>query len=544
MAEQPQFFPDNERPLESGKLIGEEKQFTRPVLLRIGEENIVIVAPGTQSADEEITATFIDQARGLLNKLILRQDDFLNEIRFGRKPVDDASGTSKSIHLVDSSGKTSRQHGSIQRQEDGSFSVADMSSNGTAYAELAIPVQDGEGESIHKSKEFYVASDNPVHVRIGTDSSHVVVVPLPTAEHPGNVSVVWDNENKKHQLDFPDGKFSLKIGRSTDGSNDIVLGDSGVSRHHGALEYNNGYLKVIDSDSKYGTSVRAVEIAAKGSVDDATEELLRDDYDEKESERLSSVVDVLESNIRPENMEVGETKNGAGFAFLTFEGRRQYQEDRIVIHQSADKKKTSVCVADGMGGHGHGDVAAQTFSASIQESYRSKTPLKGEERLELAQQALARNTEIPTGSGLVYVEMLFDSDSPNIEVIHQGDSRAMQFTSNGEEVRRTKDHNFGGSRVYRAVVQGNPQEYSPESDHDMFTRKSKNVYIAASDGVWDNISQERVAYLIRVSDHIADPVQRAQQIAREMTNNVLDSMDGVVPGGNKDNITLYVHVEP
>ncbi len=524
--------------LERGVLNNESKRFSKPVLLRVGPNNTVIVVPSDKNG--EMTATSSDKESRSSKKIVLGSEDLLNTIQFGRAPAAGSDGRSKAMTLVDPSGETSRRHGSIRRESDGSFSVEDTSTNGTSYSELAIPVDVSEGERIIHSKEFYVAPNNPVHIKIGGLSAHVLVVSSPTAEHPGKVSVAWESQGVKQQRDYLDGIFSLNIGRDPNviPPPDILFPmDSSVSRIHGVLEYNNGYLKVVDRNSTFGTFVRSVG-----------EEFPVEKSEQAELVNQYPIVNTLEANIRPENLKVGQTDNGAGFAFLTFEGRRPYQEDRIVVHQSPDKKKTSICVADGMGGHGNGDKAAQTFSETMLRSYQSQEFVAGYKRLERAQLAISQNAEIPNGAGLVYVEMLFDSTSPDIEVIHQGDARAMQFTSDGAEVNRTTDHNSGGSEVYRGVVKGKFDQYSHQKDHDNFTRQPKNVYIAASDGVWDNISEERVAYLIRVSNHIGDPVQRAQQIAREMTNNVIQSMDGLVTAGdkpgNRDNITLYVHIEP
>ena len=50
-----------------------------------------------------------------------------------------------------------------------------------------------------------------------------------------------------------------KIGRATD--NDIVLGDSSVSRHHAAIESRNGSFQVRDLGSQNGTFVRGERVS-------------------------------------------------------------------------------------------------------------------------------------------------------------------------------------------------------------------------------------------------------------------------------------------
>jgi pSer/pThr/pTyr-binding forkhead associated (FHA) protein len=49
-----------------------------------------------------------------------------------------------------------------------------------------------------------------------------------------------------------------KIGRATD--NDIVLGDSSVSRHHAAVESASGGFRVRDLGSQNGTFVRGERV--------------------------------------------------------------------------------------------------------------------------------------------------------------------------------------------------------------------------------------------------------------------------------------------
>ena len=78
--------------------------------------------------------------------------------------------------------------------------------------------------------------------------------PAPTAANGGAVLI----DTTGNSFPIVAGK-EIRIGRATD--NDIVLGDSSVSRHHAAIESRNGSFQVRDLGSQNGTFVRGERVS-------------------------------------------------------------------------------------------------------------------------------------------------------------------------------------------------------------------------------------------------------------------------------------------
>jgi pSer/pThr/pTyr-binding forkhead associated (FHA) protein len=79
-------------------------------------------------------------------------------------------------------------------------------------------------------------------------------VASPMASNGGAVLI----DNTGNRFPIVDGK-ETRIGRATD--NDIVLGDSSVSRHHATIESGSGNFRMRDLGSQNGTFVRGNRIS-------------------------------------------------------------------------------------------------------------------------------------------------------------------------------------------------------------------------------------------------------------------------------------------
>ena len=99
---------------------------------------------------------------------------------------------------------------------------------------------------------FHLRGAGP-SVRTASGPSRIFAEPQPASSN-GNAMLV-DASGKSFPVQ--PGK-ETKIGRATD--NDIVLGDSSVSRHHAAIESSNGSFRLRDLGSQNGTFVRGERI--------------------------------------------------------------------------------------------------------------------------------------------------------------------------------------------------------------------------------------------------------------------------------------------
>ncbi len=132
-------------------------------------------------------------------------------------------------------------------------------------------------------------------------------------------------------------------------------------------------------------------------------------------------------------------------------GPRPNQEDFLYpIGMGKDERVFVVC--DGMGGHGHGEVASKTVGTSVYEYLKALDSIEYEpenlqDALDFAVQRLAAinivDDEKTMGTTLVVVVV----NRMNLLIGHVGDSRAYIFDENGIKRFRTKDH----SKVQEAV---------------------------------------------------------------------------------------------
>ena len=140
----------------------------------------------------------------------------------------------------------------------------------------------------------------------------------------------------------------------------------------------------------------------------------------------------------------------ANYSAFTHAGPRPNQEDFIV--SSGDTADRIFVLCDGMGGHGHGEVASKTIAESVY-SYLKELNVKEysaeniQDAVVYASDLLAKNNvfddEKPMGTTLVVVAI----NRMSILVGHIGDSRCYQFDKDSNLKFRTKDH----SKVQEAI---------------------------------------------------------------------------------------------
>lgn len=135
---------------------------------------------------------------------------------------------------------------------------------------------------------------------------------------------------------------------------------------------------------------------------------------------------------------------------FTCSGPRPNQEDFIISSGGVDDRIFVLC--DGMGGHGHGEVASKTIAEAVY-SYlkelqaKEYTPENLQDAVDYASDLLAKNNiyddDKPMGTTLVVLAI----NRMSILVGHIGDSRCYQFDKDANLCFRSKDH----SKVQEAI---------------------------------------------------------------------------------------------
>ncbi|MDX1756810.1 MAG: protein phosphatase 2C domain-containing protein [Marinobacter sp.] len=248
----------------------------------------------------------------------------------------------------------------------------------------------------------------------------------------------------------------------------------------------------------------------------------------------------------------------AGWSGGQIQGRRKYQEDRyaVVEKQTATvggdvrrlptpltpAKDTLFLLADGMGGMGHGDLAADTVVEHFIASYRQPPPVSTPPAARLARALEAANqgltqliTREPekTGMGTTLIALLWHQAEDTIEWLSVGDSLlylyrdgrllplnekhngrylAERYAAAGDAAHADELRMMGN--VLFSAVDGRPIREVDRSDHPL-PLQDRDLVILASDGLETLPHDELAAALVRSQAALAragDAEQAGQAI--------------------------------
>ena len=228
-------------------------------------------------------------------------------------------------------------------------------------------------------------------------------------------------------------------------------------------------------------------------------------------------------------------------ASATDQGRvRPSNQDRVVVSPHL------IAVADGMGGHNGGEVAASTAVESLVSHFGSKR--SSEELLAAVESANAavweQSRERPDlrgmGTTLTAIALVVDGGVEQMTLINVGDSRAYLYA---EEVLSllTADHSLVEEMVRSGEI--TPDEAAVHPHRHILTRalgieSSVDVdawrfepidgdrVLLCSDGLTNEVSEEEIAYILAEA---GDPAAAAEELVRLAVDH----------GGN-DNVTAIV----
>ncbi|PCJ17552.1 MAG: protein phosphatase [SAR86 cluster bacterium] len=231
--------------------------------------------------------------------------------------------------------------------------------------------------------------------------------------------------------------------------------------------------------------------------------------------------------------------------------RRKYNQDYIGFEQSSG----IVVLADGMGGHKAGEVAAQMAVDSVLKTLQSLTQqessvsITGSQLLEFVSNTISdSNSEIyqaaasceeHDGMGTTIVAAIIEGS--NIYVGHVGDSRLYLYR---EQVLRriTKDHSLVQSLIDKGfyteqearnasignvVTRALGSRAEVEVDTRRIEMETNDIFLLCSDGLTDMVSDWQIAEII--NSNIQD-IDRAANELVDLANKY----------GGKDNISVIL----
>lgn len=236
-----------------------------------------------------------------------------------------------------------------------------------------------------------------------------------------------------------------------------------------------------------------------------------------------------------------------GFSHI---GQRNENQDRFAILDSHDGGSRLLVVADGLGGHTGGLLAAETIVATAESCWRSRdSELPPEGFLELlvrechrAVRNAGREQGLDAHSTIVAL-LLQDGQAVSA---HAGDSRVMQY-SETSFIDRTLDHSVAQLLAFRGTISddeiaGHPDQNrlfmqvgghaAPDAEIKRWNIADGRRFVLCSDGFWEMFRHDEIVELFMSDDPEAEMTRRLELELKQLENhdNTTAILAEVIPG--------------
>lgn len=219
---------------------------------------------------------------------------------------------------------------------------------------------------------------------------------------------------------------------------------------------------------------------------------------------------------------------------------------RAVNEDLALESMTLFAVADGMGGHAGGEVAAHTAIESLQQEFARQPTVQGlVAAVRRANRAVWERAHADAdlrgmGTTLTAAALVATDDGDRLVLANVGDSRSYRFHQ-GELTQLTRDHSVAEELVDRgelseAEAAVHPHRHiltralgvAPEVDVDVWqvSPEAGDRYLLCSDGLTNELTTRRIT---NVLSSTSDPQEASETLVRMANEH----------GGN-DNVTVVV----
>ena len=228
------------------------------------------------------------------------------------------------------------------------------------------------------------------------------------------------------------------------------------------------------------------------------------------------------------------------YAIVTDKGERQINEDSATAVEC--EGRWLFVLADGLGGHGHGEVASAIVTDTARTVMGETSGEPGtldeliETVLETAQERLFEKQRIDSdSSSYKTTAVVLAADDESVRWGHIGDSRLYYFRKN-RLMTRTMDHSVpqmlvNAGKLKEKQIRGHEDRNkllrvlgtrydSPKYVIDIpVKREEKQAFLLCSDGFWEWIDEKKMIRLLKKS-------RSAQQWLDLMTEEVLKNGRG------------------
>lgn len=218
-------------------------------------------------------------------------------------------------------------------------------------------------------------------------------------------------------------------------------------------------------------------------------------------------------------------------------GGRDQQEDSAVAFVSDDGGTALAVVADGLGGHGSGELASQAATDRAARLWSARGPNIGAARdfVEQANDAV-RAVQVQRGIDSRSTVCCVIARDDEIEIASLGDSRAY-LLANGKLERLTRDHSvtemlLASGEISEDAMRGHPdssrltQSLGTEDSLRPFIVerlrvKAGQAILVCSDGLWQALPADEIAAALGSgADGLAGAVRRAAAAAGKDGDNI------------------------
>ena len=228
------------------------------------------------------------------------------------------------------------------------------------------------------------------------------------------------------------------------------------------------------------------------------------------------------------------------FRLLTEKGDREVNEDSIKMIKTQDGY--CFALADGLGGHGKGEVASQLVVENAvrefalgwdKETFLENAFLSGQEKL------LDLQRQMNAGNAMKTTMVVLTIAGQEIRWGHVGDSRLYYFKNQRKLVTRTLDHSVPQMMVQTGAIK--EKEIRGHADRNRLVRvmgvewnepkyevshpievRGKQAFLLCSDGFWEWITEKQMVYWLKKAKTVEEWVDgmRGDVIKNGMNKNM------------------------
>jgi len=225
-------------------------------------------------------------------------------------------------------------------------------------------------------------------------------------------------------------------------------------------------------------------------------------------------------------------------------GSRDANEDRLLVYEQDNT--LLVALADGMGGHMHGDVAAQLACEKARDHFAEGKinsadvfgTVYDECQNAIREYQKSRDCEMGTTLNLLYI-----SDGV-AKWSHVGDSRTYYF-KNKKYIKRTFDHSlaqylvnigeieeeeirFHSSRNQIMRALGFSSESILYSEEEPVKLEGNQQFLLCTDGFWEMITEEQMENFLEVSESAEEWIEKMSDFVLEKGSETeLDNVSAI-----------------